>query len=157
MHYLKYNTAFKLEEVFQLLKESLEICPFNQNNCSPTKKHISRLKQLLDPDFSSCLSETSSLFFSSLMAAKTHIDSFELDKSTKLILLKNIYHQLLLTSQLIMSFGIHSERSINSLIKLKQLLHSQTQFDDIDSVIISALKNMQTHIISSISIDSEND
>ena len=126
--------------MLRLLKESLEICPFNQNNCTPTKKHISRLKHLLDPEFSSCISETGSLFFSSLMAAKTHIDSHEHDKSTKLILLKNIYHQLLLTSQLIMSFGIHSERSINSLIKLKQLIHCQSKFDDIDNVIISALE-----------------
>ena len=85
------------------------------------------------------------------------MDSFEYNKTTKLILLKNIYHQLLLTSQLIMSLSISSERSINSLIKLKQLLQFQSQFDDIDNVIISALENMQTHISRSISIDSEND
>ena len=77
-----------LEEVYQLLKESLEICPFNQNNNSPTKKHISRLKQLLDPEISSYLSEMGSLFFSSLMTAKIYIDNFEPNKTTKFILFK---------------------------------------------------------------------
>ena len=64
------ESTFVLEETLQLLQESLEYDPFNQSNYQPTKKHITRFRNLLGQEFSFWLAETGNVFFSILITVK---------------------------------------------------------------------------------------
>ena len=144
---INQDSAFLLEEVFQLLKESLKYCPFSQQNNSPTQKHISRLKQLLGHEFSLWLSETGSLSFAALMTSKSNLDNIKPSEAVHILSLKKIYNQLLLVSQLTMSIGIHAERTMDVLIELQQLLDNRQQnLQDIDIIIFTTLEIMQTQV-----------
>jgi len=63
------DSAFLLEEVFQLLRESLAYDPFTQSKHQPTKRHITRFRNLLGQEFSFVLAETGNLFYAVLHAA----------------------------------------------------------------------------------------
>ena len=99
MPFSQVESAFLLEEVFQLLRECLHQCPFNQNKYSPTKQHIKRLKQLLDPKFSILLSESGSLFFAALKAAEPYTQIVFNRYIQEANPVKNIYINLLQVSR----------------------------------------------------------
>ncbi len=136
-----------LEETFQLLRESLKYCPFNQSNDYPTKKHLTRFKQLLDPEFSFWLAETGSLFFSVLMAAKSYADSIQQQFTPEHRHAKEIYNHLLLISQLTMSIGLHAQRTTEALLQLNELTaRDEYARQDIYTVVDDALSQLQTYM-----------
>ena len=140
------RTYFILEEIFQILLESLDHDPFSQRKNNLSKKHLARLRELLGQEFSVWLAETGNLYFSTLKSAKNF--AFELfenenpaDKS------KQIYQQLLNLSRHSISFGIHSEENINALIKLQLLTSSQINLkSEISHVVENAIKYLQTRM-----------
>ena len=147
------KTSFKLEEVFQLLRESLEFDPFNQSNFQPTKKHIARLRTLLGQDFSFWLAETGNLFFSALVSIKTDVDNlFDInDDDAKKA--EKCYDLLLLLSQYNMCIGLRSERTITTLLNLNALVSDQSNLtDDIYTIIDNSLCSLQTQICKQITI-----
>jgi len=138
------DSVFLLEEVFQLLRESLEHDPFRQSKYQPTKKHIARFRSLLGPEFSFLLAETGNLFYAVLHSTKTLIDQEFNMQTPDAIEAKNIYSQLLLTSHLVMNTGIQSEQSINALLDLDQLADGQTE--TISDVLENTLSKLQKYI-----------
>ena len=142
-----------LEEIFQLLRESLEFDPFNQSKYQPTKKHLERFRNLLGQEFSFWLAETGNLFFSVLITAKTDADYlFSLNDDVGKQA-KKCYGLLLYLSQLIMSVGLGSEKTIATLLKLNVLIKDQNILtEDIYTVIDAALCNLQNQICNQIRI-----
>ncbi len=147
----RIGSLLLLEEVFILLKESLEHCPFDQNNCSPTKKHLARFKQLLGLEFSFWLSETGCLFFAVLKASQRHLDTI-LDDATNKHHTKNIYENLLSLSQLTMSIGMDADQATECLLKLNEYTSSDEYLiNDSKHVINAALSQLQFDICNLIS------
>ncbi len=147
------ESSFILEEIFQLLRESLEFDPFNQSNYRPTKKHLIRFRCLLGQEYSFWLAETGNLFFSVLICAKTHADHLFGLNNNEAKLAKKCYGLLLHLSQLIMSVGLSSEKTITTTLKLNALVADQRALTgDIYSVIDATLCKLQKQICNQITV-----
>ncbi len=118
---IQNENAILLEEVFQLLLESLDHDPFSQKSGHASKKHIARLRELLGQEFSFWLAETGNIYFSTLISAKKFADEFFSHSANEDKPSKQVYDLLLHTSQTMMCVGPHSEQTINVVIKLQTL------------------------------------
>lgn len=147
------RSYFVLEEILQLLHESLQFDPFNQSNYQPTKKHIARFRNLLGQEFSFWLAETGNLFFSVLITAKPHADNIFTAQNEESLAAMQLYRHLLHVSQLIMSVGIQSEQTIAVLLKLNALLLDQDHLtEDLYYLIETTILELQKQVLNRISI-----
>ena len=139
--------AFLLEEIFQLLVESLDHDPFSQRKDHASRKHITRLRELLGQEFSFWLAETGNIYFSTLISAKKYADEFFSSGPDEDEHFKQIYDLLLYTSQLIMCVGLQSEQTINVVVKLQTLTNSHNHITgDISEVIENTVVQLRNNV-----------
>ena len=147
------STAYLLEEVFQILHESLDHDPFCQKKFRSSKINLRRLRELLGQEFSFWLAETGNLYFSTLIAAKGHATIFFENSAIQHKDFLKLYNLLLHTSQLMMCLGPQSEQTINSLIKLDTYTSDNEQTnEDMSTVINNTVLHLQHCVCNKISL-----
>ena len=154
MRAIKNNsTAFLLEEVFQLLLESLDHDPFSQRKNRSSKSYLKRLRELLGQEFSFWLAETGNLYFSTLISAKGYADTFSRHSAKNDKNFKQVYDLLLHTSYLMMCVGPQSEQTINTLIKLDTFITDRNYTSgNISEVIESSVLHLQHCVCNEITV-----
>jgi len=134
------DAIFILEEVFQLLRESLQQDPFSVR---ATKKHITRLREILGLEFSLTLSESGNIFYAALTTANKHAHAEFVTVPNNPNTVMQKYETLLLTSFNIMRFGLHSNQTNRSLLQLVSLTNPRNT-ELIEMTLISLQKSCQS-------------